>query len=194
MQNPIQDRETLSAYMDGHHASGTFAEKLCKTDELQQKWANYHLIRSVMRGEEQLLGQDFSAQMEALLENEQIEKAPKGLLLKLKSWKNTALQAGIAASVCLATVLGVNSFNQSAEVAKTEPVLQTTPFSNAIQPVSYNAPSQTQPTAEQLEYQQQRINALLQNYELQRRTGVEGVSLSEQEKQQSQSSSTEPKK
>lgn len=191
MQKPISDRETLSAYMDGHNASGTFAETLCKSAELQQKWANYHAIRSVIRGETLLLGQDFSAQMEALLENEQLEKAPKGLLLKLKSWKNVALQAGIAASVCLATVLSFNAFNQTEEVVQTQsPVLQTTPFSNSIQPVSYNAPSQAQPSQAELEYQQQRINALLQNYELQRRIGTSGLSLSEQ-KQQSQAPSAE---
>lgn len=191
----MQNRETLSAYMDGHNVNGEFTETVCTSSELQQKWANYHTIRSVMRGEEQILGADFSAKMAALLEDEVIEAAQptvekKGLLLKLKRWSTPIMQAGIAASVCLVAVLGVNIVNSNNEVAQVEqPVLQTLPFSNSVQQVSYNAPAKEQPTAEQLEYQQRRINALLQNHELQRRTNVGAVVLSEAEKEKSQISS-----
>lgn len=191
----MQNRETLSAYMDGHNVNGEFTETVCTSSELQQKWASYHTIRSVMRGEEQILGADFSAKMAALLEDEVIEAAQptvekKGLLLKLKRWSTPIMQAGIAASVCLVAVLGVNIVNSNNEVAQVEqPVLQTLPFSNSVQQVSYNAPAKEQPTAEQLEYQQRRINALLQNHELQRRTNVGVVVLSETEKEKSQISS-----
>ncbi|QIM65598.1 sigma-E factor negative regulatory protein [Frederiksenia canicola] len=191
----MQNRETLSAYMDGHNVNGEFTETVCTSSELQQKWASYHTIRSVMRGEEQILGADFSAKMAALLEDEVIEAAQptvekKGLLLKLKRWSTPIMQAGIAASVCLVAVLGVNIVNSNNEVAQVEqPVLQTLPFSNSVQQVSYNAPAKEQPTAEQLEYQQRRINALLQNHELQRRTNVGAVVLSETEKEKSQISS-----
>lgn len=191
----MQNRETLSAYMDGHNVNGEFTETVCTSSELQQKWASYHTIRSVMRGEEQILGADFSAKMAALLEDEVIEAAQptvekKGLLLKLKRWSTPIMQAGIAASVCLVAVLGVNIVNSNNEVAQVEqPVLQTLPFSNSVQQVSYNAPAKEQPTAEQLEYQQRRINALLQNHELQRRTNVGAVVLSEAEKEKSQISS-----
>lgn len=191
----MQNRETLSAYMDGHNVNGEFTETVCTSSELQQKWASYHTIRSVMRGEEQILGADFSAKMAALLEDEVIEAVQptvekKGLLLKLKRWSTPIMQAGIAASVCLVAVLGVNIVNSNNEVAQVEqPMLQTLPFSNSVQQVSYNAPAKEQPTAEQLEYQQRRINALLQNHELQRRTNVGAVVLSETEKEKSQISS-----
>lgn len=194
----MQQRENLSSYMDGHNVNGEFTDTLCNSPELQQKWANYHAIRSVMRGEELLLGTDFSAKMADLLENEEIEKAEaqpqkRGLLLKLKSWGTPLMQAGIAASVCLVAVLGVNMMNANQEVVQTEqPVLQTLPFSNSVQAVSYNAPAKEQPTVEQLESQQQRINALLQNHELQRRTAVGQVGLSAEEKQKSQTSATQP--
>lgn len=194
----MQQRENLSSYMDGHNVNGEFTDTLCNSPELQQKWANYHAIRSVMRGEELLLGADFSAKMADLLENEEIEKAEaqpqkRGLLLKLKSWSTPLMQAGIAASVCLVAVLGVNMMNANQEVAQTEQsVLQTLPFSNSVQTVSYNAPAKEQPTVEQLESQQQRINALLQNHELQRRTAVGQVGLSAEEKQKSQTSATQP--
>ncbi len=149
-----------------------------------------------MQGDEIILGADFSAKMEALLENEEIEsqanvEKPKGLLLKLKRWGTPIMQAGIAASVCLVAVLGVNSMNASDEMAQTQqPVLQTLPFSNSVEAVSYNAPVQDQPTEEQLELQQRKINALLENHELQRRTNnVKNLTLSEEEKQKAQTSS-----
>lgn len=196
----MQNRETLSAYMDGHNINGEFTDTLCQDVELQKKWANYQTIRSVMRGEELLLGRDFSAKMADLLADEVIEpvtESPKaekrGLLFKLKGWGTPVMQAGIAASVCLVAVLGVNFMQSESEVAQAEqPVLQTLPFSNSVQQVSYNAPAKEQPTAAQLEEQQRRINALLQNHELQRRTQTGKVVLSEAEKAKAQTSATQP--
>lgn len=181
----MQQRENLSAYMDGYNVNGEFTDTLCRSTALQQKWADYHAIRSIMRGEEQILGADFSAKMAELIENENIEKAedkadaavaqPRGLVLQLKRWATPLMQAGIAASVCLAAVLGVNMMNSENEIAQTEqPALQTLPFSQSAQPVSYNSPAKDQPTEVQLEEQQRRINALLENHELQRRTNAVG--------------------
>ncbi|MEG9530495.1 sigma-E factor negative regulatory protein [Mannheimia indoligenes] len=197
MQQRITQHEYLSAYMDGQDVDKEFVKTLTNSPELQQKWASYHTIRNVMQGDEIILGADFSAKMEALLENEEIEsqanvEKPKGLLLKLKRWGTPLLQAGVAASVCLVAVFGVNSFNANNEVAQTQPVLQTLPFSNSVEAVSYNAPAKDQPTAEQLELQQRKINALLENHELQRRTNtVQGVTLSEEEKQKAKTSSNQ---
>ncbi|WP_084493752.1 sigma-E factor negative regulatory protein [Mannheimia granulomatis] len=197
-QSIIQQNEYLSAYMDGQGVDTDFVETLTSSPELKQKWASYHTIRSMMHGDEIILGNDFSAKMEALLENEEIDalpseeknKQPKGLLLKLKRWSTPIMQAGIAASVCLVAVLGVNSFNHKDEVAQAQPnILQTLPFSNSIEAVSYNAPANAQPTAEQLEVQQRRINALLENHELQRRTN--NVILTETEKEKAQTSNIE---
>ncbi|MDD0823596.1 RseA family anti-sigma factor [Mannheimia sp. AT1] len=198
-QRITQQNESLSAYMDGQNVDTDFVETLLNSPELKQKWADYHTIRSVMQGDEIILGNDFSAKMEALLENEEIEslspvqkeQPKKGLVLKLKRWGTPIMQAGIAASVCLIAVLGVNTFNSDDEVAQVQPVLQTLPFSNSIEAVSYNAPAHAQPTAEQLELQQRKINALLENHELQRRTNnVKDVTLSDAEKEKSKTSST----
>lgn len=182
MQPTTQHRENLSAYIDGYDVESNVVEQLTHSRELATKWRNYHLIRDVMRKEAVLLDQSFSEKMANLIENEPViirkeAEKPKGVLLKLKRWSLPLMQAGIAASVCLMAVLGVNMFSQDNQIAQTEqlPVLQTLPFSNAIQQVSYNSPNVNQPTPEQLEYQQQRINALLQNYELQRRIDKEGV-------------------
>lgn len=193
MQQRIIQREYLSSYMDGQDVDREFVETLTHSSELQQKWASYHTIRSVMQGDEIILGADFSAQMEALLENEEIKsqntaEKPKGLLLKLKRWSTPILQAGIAASVCLVAVIGVNSMNSSEDIAQTQqPVLQTFPFSNSVEAVRYTALVQEQPTTEQLEIQQRKINALLENHELQRRTNNLQNTLPE-EKQKAQTS------
>lgn len=194
----MQQRETLSAYMDGYNVNGEFTDTLCSNPELQEKWADYHAIRSIMRGEEQILGADFSAKMAELIENEEIEKTAevveqntekRGLLLKLKRWSTPLMQAGIAASVCFVAVVGVNMMN-SEEVAQVEqPALQTLPFSNSVQPVSYNSPASEQPTQEQVENQQRRVNALLQNHELQRRT-----QLNKEEPQSSENSEVKSEK
>lgn len=186
----MQQKETLSAYMDGQANGIEFADTLTNSPELKAKWASYHTIRNVMQGEEVLLGADFSAKMEALLENETIESAqekPRGLVVKLKRWATPIMQAGIAASVCLVALVGVNMMNSSEEVAQTEPTLQTIPFSNAVQAVSYNAPSKDLVTPEKLE-QQHRLDSLLQNYEIQRRT--QNVTLTDEEKAKAQTSST----
>lgn len=193
----MQQRETLSAYMDGYNVNGEFTDTLCSNPELQEKWADYHAIRSIMRGEEQILGADFSAKMAELIENEEIEKAPetatenqekRGLLLQLKRWSTPLMQAGIAASVCFIAVVSVNMMNAEDEVAQTDqPALQTLPFSNSIQPVSYNSPAVDQPTAEQVEAQQRRVNALLQNHELQRRTQLNNEEQRDSESSEEQS-------
>lgn len=181
----MQHKEALSAYMDGYNVKGEFTDTLCQSNELKQTWENYHTIRSIMRNEQPLLGHDFSVKMEMLIENEQIEQVIKperrGLLLKLKKWSTPLMQAGIAASVCLVAVVGVNVMQENDnEVAQIEqPVLQTLPFSNSVQQVSYNVPEKEQLTAEQLEYEQHRINILLQNHELQLRMTEKSEEIAE---------------
>lgn len=195
----MQHKESLSAYMDGDNVSGGFTETLCQDEALQKKWVSYHLARSVMRGEDILLGADFSAKMEALIENETIEKAPaqsekpRGLLLTLKRWSMPLMQAGIAASVCLMAVFGVNYLKSGDEVAQQleQPILQTLPLASSIQTVSYNTPTKEQPSAEQLEDQQRRLNVLIQNHELQRRTMNSQVTPTEEEKAKAQTSAVE---
>ena len=62
-------------------------------------------------------------------------------------------QVAVAAGVCLVAVLGVQSFNSKNEASNLPeaPVLQTLPFNNAVQEVSYNAPSKDTLTSDQLE-------------------------------------------
>lgn len=186
----MQQNERLSAYMDGEETG--FAEELVKSSDLQQKWANYHTIRNVMQGEEVILGADFSAKMAALIEEETIEAKPKGLLLKLKRWSTPLMQAGIAASVCLVAVLGVNYMNSQDEVAHS-PTLITNPFSNDMQAVSYNAPAKDLATPEKLAQQEQRVQAIMNNQNLQQQQNANNtLSPTEADKAKAQTSSAQP--
>lgn len=70
----------------------------------------------------------------------------------------------MAASVCLVAVLGTQSVITAKNEAQNNvdaPILQTLPFNNVVQQVSYNAPIKDVVTPEQLE---QKINALVQCY------------------------------
>lgn len=186
-------KELLSAYMDGEQVNPTFTEQLCQDAELQESWEDFHTIRSIMRKESNVvLGADFTTKMESLIATEEIqvsnamtsqplpqevENAP--FMQKLKAWFMPITQVAVAASVCLVAVLGVQSFNSKSTVqsAVDAPVLQTLPFNNGVQEVSYNAPSKDVMTAEQLEQKNKRIGAMLQSYELQRRVYADSINL-----------------
>lgn len=186
-------KELLSAYMDGEQVNPTFTEQLCQDAELQESWEDFHTIRSIMRKESNVvLGADFTTKMESLIATEEIqvsnamtsqplpqevENAP--FMQKLKAWFIPITQVAVAASVCLVAVLGVQSFNAKSTVqsAVDAPVLQTLPFNNGVQEVSYNAPSKDVMTAEQLEQKNKRIGAMLQSYELQRRVYADSINL-----------------
>lgn len=188
-------KEQLSAYLDGEQISEAMTEKLCQDPDLQKSWANFHTIRAVMRQEsEVLLGADFTAKMEALIEQEDIivakpevsqpmpeETAQSPFMQKLKAWLMPMTQFAVAAGVCLVAVMGVQSFmanggkdNQDA------PVLQTLPFNNSVQEVSYNVPTQDVITPEQVEQKNKRIDSMLQSYELQKRIYADSLNLQNQ--------------
>ena len=182
-------KELLSAYMDGEQVNPTFTEQLCQDAELQESWEDFHTIRSIMRKESNVvLGADFTTKMESLIATEEIqvsnamtsqplpqevENAP--FMQKLKAWFMPITQVAVAASVCLVAVLGVQS--STVQSAVDAPVLQTLPFNNGVQEVSYNAPSKDVMTAEQLEQKNKRIGAMLQSYELQRRVYADSINL-----------------
>ena len=186
-------KELLSAYMDGEQVNPTFTEQLCQDAELQESWEDFHTIRSIMRQESNVvLGADFTAKMESLIATEEIQ-VPNAMtsqplpqeventpfMQKLKAWFMPITQVAVAASVCLVAVLGVQSFNAKSTVqsAVDAPVLQTLPFNNGVQEVSYNAPSKDVMTAEQLEQKNKRIGAMSHSYELQRRVYADSINL-----------------
>lgn len=186
-------KELLSAYIDGEQVNHELTEKLCQDAELQESWVNFHTIRSVMRQETNVfLGVGFTAKMESLIATEEIQMAKvtesqplpqevenSPFMQKLKAWFMPMTQVAVAAGVCLVAVLGVQSFTAKSTVQNVAdtPVLQTLPFNNGVQEVSYNAPSKDVITTEQLEQKNKRIGAMLQSYELQRRVYADSMNL-----------------
>ncbi|MFD1804917.1 RseA family anti-sigma factor [Pasteurella oralis] len=192
-------KELLSAYIDGEQVSAELTEKLCQDAELQKSWANFHTIRTVMRQEtEVLLGADFTAKMEMLIEQEEIrvaqpaasqplpqEVAKLPFMQKFKGLFAPLAQVAVAASVCLVAVVGTQSFLTAKNEVQNSidtPILQTLPFNNVVQEVSYNAPKDAV-TPEQLEQKNKRIGAMLQNYEIQRRLYADSLILNQQTNQ-----------
>ncbi len=45
----MQQKETLSAFMDGETVNVKLANQIANDTKLKQSWENFHLIRSVMR-------------------------------------------------------------------------------------------------------------------------------------------------
>ena len=179
-------KEQLSAYMDGEQVETDLIDALLRDEELQASWHSFHTVRSVMRKESAVfLGGDFTAKMADLIELEDVKKVDviavsqpepedahnSAFMQKLKAFFAPMTQVAVAAGVCLVAVLGVQSFNNKNDASNLPetPVLQTLPFNNAVQEVSYNAPSKDTLTSDQLEKKSRRIGAMLQNYELQRR-------------------------
>ncbi|CBY81718.1 sigma-E factor regulatory protein RseA, partial [Haemophilus influenzae F3031] len=179
-------KEQLSAYMDGEQVKTDLTDALLRDEELQASWHSFHTVRSVMRKESAVfLGGDFTAKMADLIELEDVKKVDviavsqpepedahnSAFMQKLKAFFAPMTQVAVAAGVCLVAVLGVQSFNSKNEASNLPEVsvLQTLPFNNAVQEVSYNAPSKDTLTSDRLEKKSRRIGAMLQNYELQRR-------------------------
>lgn len=197
----MADKELLSALMDGESVDEALILELEQSSESQDTWLNYHLISDVVKGESAIAaGWDIAGGVAAALESEpshsvkQVETTVEPLVIEsqptpkqakkyLPAWLSQFGQVAIAASVTLVVVLGAQQYGASSNGGETatqqSPVLQTVPFSGSVEPVSLNRSSlsnnETVSEAKKLE-QRRRINAMLQDYELQLRltTQAEG--------------------
>ncbi|TCP88804.1 RseA-like anti sigma(E) protein [Cricetibacter osteomyelitidis] len=186
-------KELLSAYMDGENVDQQTVDMICQDVGLQQKWANYHTVRSVMRQESEVfLGAGFTAKMAELIDAEptlnvakvfedqpSVTETVRNLFAqRIKALLMPLTQFAVAAGVCFAVVFGVQtSMNKDNSVNNDIPVLQTSPFNSSTQAVSYNAPAQDVATSEKVEEHNKRIGSMLQNYELQRRIYADDLQL-----------------
>ncbi|WP_299020567.1 RseA family anti-sigma factor [uncultured Photobacterium sp.] len=119
---------------------------------------------------------------------EAVEAQPTPLQARrtMPTWLTQFGQVTMAACVSLAVIVGVQQYNGDSVVNSPAdsqlPVLQTIPFSGTAEPVSltrdsvrsnnHNAPSEAQ-----VMEQRRRINAMLQDYELQLRLNAEDGSI-----------------
>ncbi|MBK4716601.1 anti-sigma-E factor RseA [Tenebrionibacter intestinalis] len=200
-------KEKLSALMDGETLDSELMRSLSDDKALQHTWASYHLIRDTMRGDvsEQALKIDIAAGVMAAIATE----APRRAVLsaqemqpsahqwrqmpfwkKLRPWASQITQIGIAACVSLAVIVGVQQYNGRAGERSSQPetpVFNTLPMMGKASPVSLGVPSGNNVAGQgpqQIQEQRRRINAMLQDYELQRRLHAEQLQLERSQTQQ----------
>lgn len=199
----MADKEKLSALMDGELVDKVLINELERDQDSQQTWKNYHLIGDVMRGEAPEKPEWNIAESVALaLENEpahstyrsqssvieldefrgkESQPTPAKARRQLPAWLNQFGQVAVAACVSLAVILGVQQYGGSdpaAPQADQLPVLQTIPFAGSAEPVSLTRASveeQQNLNASSIQEQRRRINAMLQDYELQLRLNSESI-------------------
>ncbi len=116
-----------------------------------------------------------------------IESQPQPDVVRrqMPSWLRNFGQIATAACVSLAVIIGVQQYNGGEELVNVPaavPVLETVPFAGSAQPVSLSTrPTAVQtnaaPSEAQLMEQRRRINAMLQDYELQLRLNAEDGSI-----------------
>lgn len=185
------NREKVSAIVDGEESSFFVLDQDVTLDK---EWTNYHLIGDALRGDklsitDSSFAEAIMAQIEkepaynqqGITQNDNVEplfkQASAASANVSKRWFSQFTQIGVAASVAVAVVLGVQSFNasQTQQLASVQQpqVLDTVPFAGSAEPVSLTRNDlqtrvQSQSSNEAVRHQErQKINALLQDYELQ---------------------------
>ena len=189
--------------MDGELVDKALISDMEHDQDSLQTWKNYHLIGDVMRGDAPEKPEWNIAESVALaLENEpahstytatstvvemnehrvdESQPTPQQARRQLPAWLSQFGQVAVAACVSLAVILGVQQYGGSdpaAPQADQLPVFQTIPFAGSAEPVSLTRSSVEKPNpASQADIQEQRhrINAMLQDYELQLRLNSENV-------------------
>ncbi|AYO39418.1 anti-sigma-E factor RseA [Serratia sp. P2ACOL2] len=199
-------KEKLSALMDGESLDSELLSSLSKDRALQQSWQSYHLIRDTIRGDiGQVMHSDIADRVAAALEKEPARLVPSAVPEsqpqphtwqkmpfwdKVRPWASQITQIGMAACVSLAVIVGVQQYNQPAEqsAAAESPAFTTLPIMGQASPVSLGVPADSFSTGsgqqQQVQEQRKRINAMLQDYELQRRLHSDQLQLEQSTPQQ----------
>ncbi len=195
----MADKQQLSALMDGEMIDKSLIQELANDRESIETWKNYHLIGDVMRGdapespewniaesvalalEDEPAHRAYSTNVTELDSMRVVEQqpAPQKARRQLPKWLSPLGQVAVAACVSLIAILGVQQYGAGSETSQDQPfpVLQTVPLSGSVEPVSLTRESVERPNVESNNVQEQRrrVNAMLQDYELQLRLNSEGL-------------------
>lgn len=111
------------------------------------------------------------------------QPTPQQSRRRIPTWLNQFGQVAVAACVSLAVIVGVQQYSGESESTAQDgqlPVLQTVPFSGSAEPVSLTRESFDKQHSSDVNVQEQRrrINAMLQDYELQLRLNSENNAIS----------------
>ncbi len=202
-------KEQLSALMDGEMLDSELLNNISGDERLQETWQSYHLIRDTMRGDtsKDILNIDISAGVMAAIANEPVHRATPSIeesqpaphqwqrmsfWKKMRPWASHITQIGVAACVSLAVIVGVQQYNSpstDSDGQSEAPAFNTLPMMGKASPVSLGVPSGNEVSTQggqqqQLQEQRRRINAMLQDYELQRRLHAEQLHFDQSQHQQ----------
>ncbi|MCC3702085.1 anti-sigma-E factor RseA [Rouxiella badensis] len=190
-------KEKLSALMDGEAIDSELLSSLSNDKKLQESWQSYHLIRDSMRGDiGTVVHLDIADRVAAALANEPANLVPGAtkesqplphtwqkmpFWHKVRPWASQLTQVGVAACVSLAVIVGVQHYSQQdATGASPEtPAFNTLPMMGKASPVSFGVPNEGSVASgpQNMQEQRKRINAILQDYELQRRLHSDQLQL-----------------
>lgn len=194
----MADKEKLSALMDGEAIEPSLIASLTDDKQSSETWQNFHLVGDVMRGDAPECKEWNIADSVALaLENEpahsvnklesvesfvEEQPTPQEAKRTLPTWLTQFGQVAIAACVSLAVIVGVQQYNGGEgdlNPAEQLPVLNTIPFAGSVEPVSLTRDSVRHSASDEAQRMElrRRINAMLQDYELQLRLNAQDGSI-----------------
>lgn len=200
-------KEQLSALMDGETLDNELLRELSRHPEMQKTWESYHLIRDSLRGDTgDILHFDISSRVMTAIEKEPVRQVTIPFIAeaqpvphqwqkipfwtKARPWASQLTQMGVAACMSLAVIFGVQHYNGQPEASRQpeSPVLNTLPMMGKASPVSLGVPADASAAngsgVQQAQEQRRRINAMLQDYELQRRLHSEQLQFQQAQTQQ----------
>lgn len=188
-------KEHVSALMD-NQGSSELIHDVYQDHESLETWSRYHLIGDVLRNEQTKspsLEKTISLNIFAALEQEAVYSEQPihqpvhasnvvSLQSRLKKSLSTIGQYGIAASVAIGVMVGVQQWqsSQNSPDVVPHPVLNTIPVSGSAAPVSINLNNermnvlpQQQMTEQQLQQERQQMAKYIHDHQLQQRLTIQ---------------------
>lgn len=189
MVSKMTYKQQISALMDGELVDQSLISEIEQDVDAQQSWNHYHLIGDTLRGETPANPNwDIASKVALALDDEPVhskvvpfeskleaQPKPQQARSKMPAWLSTLTQVGVAACVSLVVVFGVQQYSSTDTATPTAdsdqlPVLQTIPFAGSAEPVSLTSePVNAQSKEATVMEEHRRVNALMQDYELQLR-------------------------
>ncbi|GAB4193801.1 MAG: hypothetical protein Tsb002_24610 [Wenzhouxiangellaceae bacterium] len=130
----MSSAEMLSSFMDGemNHSAGTFfARRLSQDQDLSQTWSRWHLVRQQLRdGGNAPLAFDLADRVSAALAEEMPVAAPAAAQGWGRRLMRPVASAGIAATVAMAAIVGVNQYRSGDTVTLPADHLAAVPAAN----------------------------------------------------------------
>lgn len=193
----MAEKENLSALFDGDDIDPAMIEALEHDTFMQDAWRSFSVTRDVLRNDTpQSLEWDIASRVALALDDEPAhsltpaplltDQAPPAIARKtMPAWLQQITQVGIAASVAMAAIFGVQHYYGADPYSQDDsimqpPVLLTVPLQGTAEPVSLTPHEMVSvPSEAQVMEQSRRINAVLSDYELQLRINTNQISHSE---------------